>query len=167
MGRVWVVLAMVAFLTTACGSRGHKALSNKLVLDHSIGGISLGEVRSVAESALGKGVVVSATIDRSARPTPERVVKVSYPNAGIVVWWVSGQGHPARAFILQTRSPRYRTATGIGVGSTLVKLRSIGVFCNVGSDCQHGYGAPNGKGTTFRRAGPGGRVSEVLMSYGH
>ena len=168
MGRLLFVLAMVAVLTGACGSHERLTPSNRLmVLDHSIGGVSLGELRSVAESDLGQGVVLSSTLDRSARPTPAREIKVSYANAGIVVWWVGAQGHPARAFILETRSPLYRTATGLGVGSTLARLRAIGVSCNVGPDCQHGYAAPGHKGTTFRLTGPGGSVSEILMSYGH
>jgi hypothetical protein len=135
-----------------------------LVLDHSIGGVALGEARSVAESALGKGVVLSATIDRSG-PTPARVVRASY--AGVVVWWVGALGNTERAFILETRSPLYRTASGLGVGSSLAALRAIGVYCNVGPDCQYGYKAPNGPGTTFRREGPNGRVSEILIGYGH
>jgi hypothetical protein len=165
--RLSVLLAGLAFLTCSCGAHGGAQVNGFLVLDRSIGPVSLGELRSAAEPRLGKAVVLSSTLDRSARPKPARVVRAMYPSADILVWWIGAQGRPLRAFILQTSSPAYRTRGGIGVGSTLAKLRSLGVLCNVGADCQHGYAAPDHAGTAFRLSGPNGRVVEISISFGH
>ncbi len=171
MARVVLIAVAVLAATTlaAAGSTGRQNGTNTLiVLDRSIGGVALKELRSKVEHTLGKGLVLSSTVDHTARPTPAYLTKVSYGYGSLIVFYVSGKGHPAQVLALETTSKRYRTRSGLGVGSSYAKLMAAGgVNCYGGAECQHGYHALNKPGTTFRLDQPGGKVVLIAMAFGH
>lgn len=158
-------------LRLSAGAQGAApAPSKRIVLDHSIGGVVLRESRSAVERDMGRGLVLSSRMDDSARPEPVRVDRVSYLSGALIVTYVSSTKQRSVAIVLESRSPRFRTQSGIGVGSTFAALRSIGrVKCNGPSftECQHGYLTLNKPGTTFRLDRPRGKIAYVAMAFGH
>jgi hypothetical protein len=164
--------AVCAVLTLGAGQAAATvpSSSNLIVLDRSIGGVSLREQRSAVDRQVGRGVVVSSKLDRSARPAPVRVERVSYMSGALIVTYVSEAKQQPVAVILQSVSPRFRTRSGVGVGSTFASLRSIGgvkCYAPASTECQHGYRLLNGPGTTFRLDRPHGKVVYVAMAFGH
>ena len=146
------------------------APNSQVVLDHSIGGAKLLESRSAVERSVGHGRVLSSTLDRSARPKAERVTRVSYLLGALVVTYVSTKPKPPIALVLESTSRRFRTRTGIGVGSSFASLRSVrGITCPGPGfiECEHGYAAVNASGTTFRFDRPHGTVISIAMTLGH
>jgi hypothetical protein len=169
----------VGIATTACagvalaaaasgGSAAGKARpNNTIVLDRSIGGVRLKERRSTVERALGRGVVLRTTVDRSG-PQPSRATLVAYRKRTLTVGYVSDAKHPGIVLLVETRSPLYRTRSGVGVGSRYARMMSLGgVNCYGGVECQHGYEAEGRPGTTFRLDAPRGTITFVGMTLGH
>jgi hypothetical protein len=168
---VAVACLCLALLLPACGgtaSNGPSA-SRLIVLDRSVGGVRLREQRVTVARSVGRGVVVRTTIDRSARPTPERITQVAYQGGALVVTYASAANQPSRVFVLETKSTRYRTRSGLGVGSSCTTMVSVGgVNCyGESTECQHGYAAVNMPGTTFRLDRPRGKVIYIAMTFGH
>lgn len=102
-----------------------------IALDHRIGPVHFNESRIEVTKALGSGVLASLAGHRLR----------FYPKAGIYVDY-AGSGARQVAAIVLTRSPRYRTRSGLGVGSSLRQLRGhIKVTCYGGApvpgQCQH------------------------------
>jgi len=120
----------------------------RIVLDHSIGAVSILESRAAVERDLGHGL----TVKQNAR---EHWAEVRYPKAALLVGYSSHTKldpvHEQAVFVFTT-SPRYRTASGAGVGSSVRTVRSIqGVTCDASSSpqaCRHGM-APHKTGTDF------------------
>jgi hypothetical protein len=164
---VVVSLCLGVALVGDAAQAGSARSSTLIVLDRSIGGIVLEETRQAVEQELGSGITLSSRIDPSAEPAPARIVRVWYRD-GLIVTYLSFPKRLARVAVLETRSARYRTRSGVGVGSTERKLLSItGVTCfAVGSECQHGYSL-NKPGTTFRLDRPGGTIIYVAITFGH
>jgi hypothetical protein len=165
-----VAVTVLAVSTVAAwGSTDrHESASTLIVLDRSIGGVSLKELRSSVERQLGRGLVLRSTVDKTAKPTPDRFTEVSYGSGSLLVFYVSATAFPGRVEALETRSGRYRTRSGLGVGSSYTKLISAGgVDCYGGTECQHGYSALNRPGTTFRLDGLRGKVVFIAMTFGH
>jgi hypothetical protein len=86
---------------------------------------------------------------------------VPYPHAKLVVSYSGYGGH--RAFEISTTSPRYRMASGVGVGSTLQQLRKV---MNVGCDHPVRYCAYPRSGSvvaSFAIDASTGRVAEIAI----
>jgi hypothetical protein len=82
-----------------------------LVLDHSLGTISLFEPKAKIEARFGEG-----------RPLRMRGSRWTYyPRASVAVLYGPSSTGPIAGF-LETTSTRYRTDAGLGVGSTLTEL---------------------------------------------
>jgi hypothetical protein len=135
--------------------------TSRIVLDHSIGAVSILESRAAIERNLGRGL----TIKKNAG---EHWVEVRYPKAALLVGYASHTKldpvHEQAVFVVTT-SPRYRTASGAGVGSSVPAVRSIqGMTCDASSSpqaCQHGM-APRRTGTDF--AFRNGKVWRVTIA---
>jgi hypothetical protein len=149
--RLATVAAVVPLaVLVGCGS---SSTSSLLVLDRSAGPVRLREPRTQVEDDLGHGTIL---------PAVQGAPRVYYPRPDLTIWYAS-KGSSAEIYVIQTTSPRYRTKSGIGVGTTFVKLRAApGVKCYGENGCQHVH-AHNQPGTVFRMGGPNGAVSEVLL----
>jgi hypothetical protein len=133
-------VAALALALAACGGSS-KGQPRTIVLDHSIGPVSLLEPIRDVERALGKGMTVHSD-DRYGR-------YVRYAKVGIDVAYAPGPKHREVAFAILTTSSRYRTRDGVGVGSSLQAVAAIkGIKCYGGRDCQHGN-VHNKPGTGF------------------
>ena len=120
--RVIASVAVGAFVLTAvgCGGSGPKT-STLIVLGRRIGPIYLGEPRAKIEAAYGKGRKMPVGTGRPAPP-----VYTVYSAVSIGVMYYGN-----RAVFVETRSPLYRTKSGLGVGSGIGPLRKIGANCTV------------------------------------
>ena len=136
--------------------RGSRADAGWITLDHRIGLVSFNESRTEVTKALGSSV--------AARLVGHRLR--FYSTAGIYVDY-AGSGARQVAAVVLTRSPRYSTRSGIGVGSSLRQLRShIKVTCYGGApvpgECQHEKANINLPSTVFN-IGPTKRVVAVAI----
>lgn len=90
---------------------------NRIVLGKRIGPVSLAEERAVIEAAVGPGKVIATT---PTETLPREVVY--YTKVNITGWFDTPEASTTTNRIA-TRRRRYRTASGIGVGSTRRQLR--------------------------------------------
>jgi hypothetical protein len=143
-----IALFLLAVVVAGCGGSGKNTLTTRIAnnysatvtlkrmprgigLDHRIGPVKFNESRAEVTKALGSSV--------PARLAGHRLR--FYPRAGIYVDY-AGSGARQVAAVVLTRSPHYRTRSGIGVGSSLAQLRRhIKVTCYGGApapgQCQH------------------------------
>lgn len=155
---LFALLSALMLMSVAAGIGRARPLSDAIALDKSIGAVSLGEPKARVVKRLGEGVAVTLRNHRW----------ISYPRAAIAVLYISSGSHRL-VFALETRSTRYKTHSGIGVGSRLSGLRKrVEVECFAGRDieCQHGYRG-GGPGTTFLVNAQTHRIKEVFITYGH
>jgi hypothetical protein len=151
----------VALATAGCGSHGVSShVPSLLVPWRRIGPIAFGETRAKIQAAYGRGQLVHLS--------PTNVAVVFYPAVAIgVIYASSPKGKPAVA-ILETDAPRYRTASGIGVGTTVEQLRKIGANCSLTPDsCQLGFSVASRPGTTFLLDAQAKHVARIAISTGH
>jgi len=132
-----------SFNVTATGSAGRIDPDTSIDVTGAIGGIHAGDPRTAVERRLGAGMVISTR----SRHQPKRhggngtLTTVRYPASQLVVLYVARANRPAEVFSVTTSSPRYHTAVGLRVGSTLAQAQhEPGIRCTA----QPGYVACQG-----------------------
>ena len=132
--RALLLLAACGLLLCGCGSTAHSAARPPrlgIVFEHRIGPISFGEPKDRVDAALGPGVSKDPNGRRGAS------AYVFYPRADLYVGYFPAKD-ALRAAAIITLSPRYKTATGAGVGTTLEQLRTIANVTCAGDGFKHG-----------------------------
>lgn len=112
-------LLVLPLAALACALAGPAAAARDLIVHgRSIGPIGVGDERATIAARVGDGVVIAR------RPSPRGpgnsnldAVTVAYPRLALVVRFGTDEAS-AGALLVSTRSSRYRTAGGVGVGST-------------------------------------------------
>jgi len=100
--------------TTTTSSNG----STRIVVGRRIGPIYLLEPKAKIEAAYGKGRYLTL-------PTGDGVTFYRAVSIGVRYY-----GSPARVGVVETASPRFRTSSGVGVGSGAPAVRKIGAGCS-------------------------------------
>ena len=159
--RMLGVVAASLAVTAAIGA-ATAAVANRIVPARSIGSIALGHERaSIAAREGDDGVVIARTPD-PAHPGNRNLdaVLVAYPWLSITVRFPTDEASTG-ASVVATRSARYRTAAGAGVGTTRPKLlRAHPSATCAGNVCR----LVNSAGRTTRFTLTGGRVVRVAVS---
>ena len=135
----------------------------RVVPGHRIGPVAIGAERAPVEAAIGPGTVIARTPSPLA-PGNRNIdeVRVAYPAWAVVATFFTDEAS-SRARAVSTRSPRYRTPAGLGVGSTRAAIRAAHrrAACSA-SACRVGVFAADSVITRFvLRAGRVTRV-EIL-----
>jgi hypothetical protein len=160
--RISHALAAALAITALVGAAS-AAAANRIAPGRSIGSIALGDERATIGARLGgDGIVIARTPD-PAHPGNRNLdaVLVAYPSLSITARFPTDEASTG-ATVVATRSPRYRTGAGIGVGATRAALlRAHPAAACAGRVCRLGPGAGRAV-TRFLLAD--GRVVRVAVS---
>ena len=127
---VMVGLAVLLWPTPYSISRMPK--NTVIVVNHRLGPFFIGEGKQEVEAVVGTGQLVRARKEDVNGNGSETDL---YPVAALRVVYLTHQGK-AGVFVVETTSPRYRTKTGIGVGSTAEQVKKLGAHCNTRTECE-------------------------------
>lgn len=144
-GALAVIATSVALLASS-GTAARESLKPNV----SIGPVHLHETRAEVHRALGEPGIAQGTHSR-----------FWYPHHKLTVAY-SGRGEQEKAVFIFTRDPRYRTSSGLSVGSKMSDVARLvpGIFCSEsGTNCQ--LGGKAGKPATLVGGVRGGRVTEI------
>ncbi len=129
----------------------------RVVLDQSIAGVNLGEAKAAVHQHLGKPTKIVSSMGMTDWVYKGRALLVGFKN-----------GHVVEVF---TENKSQRTASGIGVGSSIASVTSHikGVTCqhvppHPGQECIVGVRKGANDWTTDFHVGPGGHVQSVLVN---
>jgi hypothetical protein len=151
----WCVVALV-LVVTGCGSSHDAARQGArpgIALDHRIGPVSFAEPKPQVTTALGRSVVARL----SGHPLR------FYAKVKIYVGYPPNPPNPPVAAFIVTRSARYKTRSGVGVGSSLLELRHrVRVRCH-GDLCQHDRANFNLPSTVFDIDPTTTRITEIAI----
>src|SRR5438552_2747615 len=112
-----LLLSTLVLVGVACASARSRP---GIALNRRIGSASLLETETQVAKTLGRGTATTIHDFRG----------IVYQKVGLTVGYARDPQGQRRALSVETHSSRYRTAGGIGVGSTLKRLkRSISVKC--------------------------------------
>jgi hypothetical protein len=120
--RIVPLLAAVAGVVVCISVAAAVPPPTRIVMGYRIGAVKLGEPRAQVTKALGRGSPVRVHGDRNFW---------SYSKVGIYLLYPPNRDLPRRVFVVMTRSARYSTRSGVGVGSSLRQLRrAVRVGCH-------------------------------------
>jgi hypothetical protein len=128
---VLVAVASGCSLGSSSNSSVGKADPNTTInVDGVVGGIRARDTRVAVEKRLGAGTTISASTHKQKIGGTYTLTRVRYPASQLVVLYVASPGRPPWVFGVFTTSPRYHTADGLRVGSTLAQAQhEPGIRC--------------------------------------
>lgn len=159
-GRRFIVALAIALCALAGPAT---AAGDRIVHGRAIGAIALDDERATIGGRLGgDGVVIARTPD-PLHPGNRNLdaVTLAYPGLSLTVRFATDEAS-AGAVRVSTRGARYRTAGGVGVGSS--RARVLAAFPNAActaARCQVGPRAGDRRITRFALGG--GRVTRVAV----
>jgi hypothetical protein len=170
--RALALLAFLAVVAAGCGDATKKAARPGLIaLDRRIGPVRLGEPKLQITKALGRSVVARLSGQPLRFYSKVKIyvyakVKIFlYPKAKIYVGYRPNppKGNPTVAAFIVTRAARYKTRSGVGVGSSLRELRQrVTVRCH-GDLCRHEPANFNLPFTVFDLDPTTTRITEIAI----